>query len=654
MAEAPRLALVVHFHQPVDNLDRVVARAARRCYLPFLEAIARYPEVPFTLHYSGCLLAWLERVAPVVLERLRERVGAGQVELLGGALEEPILASLPEPDRAAQIERMGSLLESWFGQRPEGLWLAERVWEPDLAASLSRSGIRYAILDDTTLRSAGVGEDELGQVFVTEHQGRTLRILPASRRLRYRIPYSPPKSVVGELLASPPGWLSLYADDGEKFGEWPGTFRAVFERRWLERFLERIQAEADRGRLDLVRAGEAARDGTPIPVQLPSSSYEEMMTWALPTPARHRLELASARLAVSDPLQVAPYVRGAPWRGFLAKYPEVARLQQEMVRVSGVVASQGSPEAAVAELHRGQCNCGYWHGTFGGAYLTFLRLGLWHHLIRAERMAGRPRKWGVEVADLDGDGLPELRIFGPWGYATVDPQLGGQVVELVSWEAEANLVAVMGRHLEAYHLEGPPASLPTPGMELAPLEAPSGVSADQPFDDCEVGALRDSVNGVPWNQPYSVEVLPRGVVLCAVRDGIRLCKRLTATESGLSATYRLERADPAAARLSVEVRACPLAPGRKADSAAARGFRGGVRVTQPGCSAQLVMRGQFDHSWERIVAVGSTLSGVERLVQGVAVSLVPRTAGVELEIELVPEVAGASQGRGGGAARAAR
>ncbi|MDA8395744.1 MAG: DUF1925 domain-containing protein [Candidatus Dormibacteraeota bacterium] len=654
MAEAPRLALVVHFHQPVDNLERVVARAARRCYLPFLEAIARHPEVPFTLHYSGCLLAWLERLAPVVLERLQERVRAGQVELLGGGLEEPILASLPERDRAAQIARMASLLESWFGQRPRGLWLAERVWEPDLASTLSRSGIHYAILDDTTLRAVGVEEDRLGGVFVTEHQGLTVRILAASRRLRYRIPYSPPQSVVGELVASPPGWLSLYADDGEKFGEWPGTSRQVYRRRWLERFLERLREEAHGGRLRLVQAGQAAREGVPTTVQLPSSSYDEMMTWALPTPVRHRLELASAGLAASDPLQVAPYVRGAPWRGFQAKYPEVARLQQQMVRVSGVVASAGGSEAAVAELHRGQCNCGYWHGTFGGAYLTFLRLGLWHHLVRAERTASRPRQWGVEVTDLDGDGLPELRIFGPWGYATVDSHLGGQVVELVSWAAESNLVAVMGRHLEAYHLEARAASLPAQGMELAPLEAPSGVSTSQPFDVGEVGALRDSVNGVVWDLPYDVEVLPTGAVLSAERDGLRLRKWLTATELGLRASYRLDRDGSPASGLAVEVRACPWAPGRKADSVAVRSFPGGVRVMQVGATGQLAIRGHFDHSWERIVAVGSTLSGVERLVQGAAVSVVPQAAAGELEIELVPEVAEGSQGRGGEAAPAAR
>ena len=635
MAEAPRLALVVHFHQPVDNLERVVARAAKRCYLPFLEAIAEHPRVPFTLHYSGCLLRWLQELAPEVVERLRERVAAGQVELLGGGLEEPILAALPERDRQAQIGRMASLLEASFGQRPAGLWLAERVWEPDLPATLSSAGVRYTILDDTMLLAAGVDRSLLGGVFVTEHQGRTVRVLAASRRLRYRIPYARPQAVVGELVASPPGWLSLYADDGEKFGEWPGTARQVYRRRWLDRFLGRLEQEAGAGRLILQRAGEAAEDGEPRSVQLASGSYDEMMTWALPTPARRRLEVAAGRLAAHDPLALAPLVRGAPWRGFLTKYPEVGRLQQGMLRVSALVAERGGP-AAAAELHQAQCNCAYWHGTFGGAYLTFLRLGLWHHLVRAEKLAGPLPAPGMEVGDLDGDGQPELRLFGPWGYATIDPQQGGQLVELVSWEAEANLVAVMARHQEAYHLGGPVAPVSGADVELAPLAAPGAVGAGQQFDRGEVGALRDTLGKVPWDFPYRLEPQPGGAVLWAERGGIRLSKRLTATESGLRVRYRVEEPQAEEAGLAVEIRSCPWAPGRKADSVRVRRLRDGVAVTQAGASGWLRVRGRFDHSWEQVVALGSTLGGVEQLVQGVALTLSARGGGGELELELEP------------------
>ena len=34
---------------------------------------------------------------------------------------------------------------------------------------------------------------------------------------------------------------------------------------------------------------------------------------------------------------------------------------------------------ARTELYRGQCNCGYWHGAFGGIYLPHLRNAVYNH-----------------------------------------------------------------------------------------------------------------------------------------------------------------------------------------------------------------------------------------------------------------------------------
>ena len=73
---------------------------------------------------------------PDFLERLGALVRTGQVELLGGGLYEPILASLPERDRIDQLCRMADTLERITGAPPRGAWLAERVWEPDLPTSL--------------------------------------------------------------------------------------------------------------------------------------------------------------------------------------------------------------------------------------------------------------------------------------------------------------------------------------------------------------------------------------------------------------------------------------------------------------------------------------------------------------------------------------
>ncbi len=630
MPEAQRrLALVVHFHQPVGNLEAVMRHATRRCYLPFLEAISKHPRVPWTLHYSGCLLRWLEANAPEVTLLLRRLISTGQVEMLTGGMEEPILASIPERDRAAQIERMSNHLRSTYQASPQGLWLTERVWEPELARTLAQSGVVYTVIDDSSLLAVGVPHEQLTGAFLTDFEGETVQLFPASRQLRYLIPYGHPDSVLAEIRKGSPGGLMVYADDGEKFGEWPHTHRQVYQRGWLERFLSAVERAQDEGWLRAVQLGQAAAVAPQGRVHVPSCSYDEMMVWALPTPARRRLETALGRLRRADPMGVLPYLRGAPWQGFLAKYPEVARLQQAMLRVSQKVALAGSPPAAVEELHLAQCNCAYWHGTFGGAYLTFLRLALWQHLVRAERAAdqalGNAGGVGIEVADFDADGFDEVRLLGPWGYATVAPHLGGQLVELISWDGEANLVAVMGRHQESYHLPEEGRGPVDQELELAPSEAPSvsgGHSLE--FDQLEIGALRDCLDGQWLDQPYQYRVGADGVDLWWEDERLILRKAVRVRTDGLLVTYSVvSKTRWWQGGLVVEVRSCPWAPGRKADGAALRETTAGWVVQQPGARAVLEVSPDDAAVVDglTLLAQGSTLKGVEAMYQGVSVKV---------------------------------
>ena len=48
-----RLILALHNHQPVGNFDGVFASCYRESYLPFLEVMEDYPDIPFVLHTSG-------------------------------------------------------------------------------------------------------------------------------------------------------------------------------------------------------------------------------------------------------------------------------------------------------------------------------------------------------------------------------------------------------------------------------------------------------------------------------------------------------------------------------------------------------------------------------------------------------------------------
>ncbi len=183
------LALVVHSHQPVGNFDHVFEEAYQKAYSPFVQTLIRHPRIRMGLHFSGCLLEWIETHHPEFFERLNELVARGQVELMGGGFYEPVLAAIPDPDKAAQISRLSDYLEKHFGARPPGAWLTERVWRPDLVRPLAEAGVGYVILDDTHFIAAGVEPTRLHGTYLTEDLGVRLQLVPSLKRLRYTIPF---------------------------------------------------------------------------------------------------------------------------------------------------------------------------------------------------------------------------------------------------------------------------------------------------------------------------------------------------------------------------------------------------------------------------------------------------------------------------------
>ena len=62
-------------------------------------------------------LEWLQAEQPAFIGRLRRLVERDQVEILGGGLFEPVLVSLPERDRIAQLVRMGKITRGLAEQR---------------------------------------------------------------------------------------------------------------------------------------------------------------------------------------------------------------------------------------------------------------------------------------------------------------------------------------------------------------------------------------------------------------------------------------------------------------------------------------------------------------------------------------------------------
>ena len=151
-----RLIFGIHNHQPVGNFESVFSHAYEKCYLPFLETISNHPSIKFSIHTTGPLYHWIEQNKPEWFEILKNMVDSGQAEILGGGFDEPILSTIPEEDRIGQIAKMSNYVQSKFGAQPQGMWTAERIWEPSLPSIMAESGMIDRVPEDKHVAWAGL------------------------------------------------------------------------------------------------------------------------------------------------------------------------------------------------------------------------------------------------------------------------------------------------------------------------------------------------------------------------------------------------------------------------------------------------------------------------------------------------------------------
>ena len=450
-----RFVFGLHLHQPVGNFDHVFAQHVEDVYRPLLDRLAGRGFLPVVLHLSGSLLEWLEQHEPAYLDRLGGLAADGRVEILLAGFYEPVLAALPRADRVEQIQWMREAVQRRFGVEARGLWLTERVWEPELAADLADAGVRYALVDDRHFLATGFPAERLHAPFWTESDGRRVALVPIDERLRYLIPFRPPEETAGYLheLRADGHRLAVLADDGEKFGGWPGTKEWVYERGWLDRFMDVLGGQVEQGAVRLSRLDEALVEVPSSGIAyLPTASYTEMESWSLPPDAALRLarlrrDLGEDRVAGPD----GALVRGAHWRNFLAKYPESNRMHKKMQALSALCRRRGNPPDARRAIGRAQCNDAYWHGVFGGLYLPHLRDAIWRELARAEGELRRGKGLAWEVLDFDADGYEEIWIHAEAFSALLSPARGAAVEEYTVFAAGTNYANVLTRRREAYH-----------------------------------------------------------------------------------------------------------------------------------------------------------------------------------------------------------
>ncbi|MFZ3072004.1 MAG: alpha-amylase/4-alpha-glucanotransferase domain-containing protein [Thermodesulfobacteriota bacterium] len=455
----------IHNHQPVGNFEDVLENAYANSYEPFLRKLHGRPSIKLSLHISGFLLDWLCERKPGYIEMLKDMAARGQVELMGGGYYEPVLAVIPREDRLGQLNMMKTRIQDVFGQTPKGIWLTERVWDPTLPESLVPAGVEYVVVDDYHFIKSGLKKEDLLGCYVTEELGNVVKVFPGSERLRYLIPFEPAdkfEQYINEIGNGGKGNAAIFADDGEKFGVWPGTRRWVFDEGWLDSFLDRINSLS--GRLKPVTFSEYLEKEEPLGrVYLPTTSYMEMGEWALPAEAsREYTALVEEVKTWKDGERVKRFLQGGMWRNFFAKYPEANWMHKRMLSVSRALqeaGKSGMKDGALGQaktyLYKAQCNDAYWHGVFGGLYLPHLRREIYENLIKAEGILLRSHGDSVEAeaVDIDRDTFDEVAIRAETFNLFFSPRRGGSLVE-ADWKPGAlNIGNTLTRWFEGYHMK---------------------------------------------------------------------------------------------------------------------------------------------------------------------------------------------------------
>ena len=460
------LILGNHNHQPVGNFDFVFESTYQKAYKPFLDMLEKYKDIKFNFHYTGSLLSWIEKNHPEHIEKLKNLAKEKRIEIQSGGFYEPIMPSIPDKDKDIQIKKLNNYIKDKFKVKARGAWIAERVWEPTLVKNLAKNGIEYIMIDDSQFLTTGIDTKNIYGYFITDNENYKLNIFPISQELRYLIPFREVEKSIEYLksIATEEGdRVVVLHDDGEKYGDWPGTQKWVYEDKWLENFFEALSKEKDI--IKTTTYSEYIKKYPPVSkIYIPNGSYEEMLTWVLPAKVQDEFHLKLEELKKSNENEIITrFMRGGFWRNYFSKYSESNRMNKRMIYASNIFEefdksknNNKDKETALDYLLQGQCNCPYWHGTFGGLYLNNLRHATYSNLIKSTSISEKniygENYFIKKNIDFDMDGRDEV-IISSEKETLIFHSLSGSLIEWdLKKENPINLIDTLKRREEAYHI----------------------------------------------------------------------------------------------------------------------------------------------------------------------------------------------------------
>lgn len=265
-----------HIYQPPIQDAKIVDRIVRECYRPLTKQIVAFKQLKFTLNINYSLTEQLDRIAPDVLDNIRQAYQQGNLELTESGAYHPIFPLIPEKEieRQLKLNRQGNqrLLLKEFA--PQGIFPPEMAFSPSLATLFKQLGYQWTIVDDFSLGHYGISTP-YDEIYTCDEVAVFLRSnLWSNKFAQYdsQWHWETPQDFVQELEASLTTWMGekdgylIIALDGETFGHHIKAFDEQFLVALFEAF---AQSEV----LQLAHLSTLHQKFKPVPQFIPPSSW---------------------------------------------------------------------------------------------------------------------------------------------------------------------------------------------------------------------------------------------------------------------------------------------------------------------------------------------------------------------------------------------
>lgn len=145
-----KLVLFLHWYQPWWQFQEVIEKISRECYEPTLGLIEEIDGFCFTININLSLLEHLKQYRPDIVERLKNAVRAGKLELVASTAHHPIMPLISESVQRAQMEEDLRKKEEHFGIKHScrGFFLPEMAFSPNLIELLKSYNYEWTVTDD--------------------------------------------------------------------------------------------------------------------------------------------------------------------------------------------------------------------------------------------------------------------------------------------------------------------------------------------------------------------------------------------------------------------------------------------------------------------------------------------------------------------------